>query len=81
MVEQTPIPFFTDDIQITAHTTSTSMKDAIGRPMSVREFAERVEAPVSLGKTPEGDLYLATGRYPNIQWVQGPEFLAAATAA
>lgn len=75
MVEQTPIPFFTDDIQITAHTTSTSMKDAIGRPMSVREFAERVEAPVSLGQTPEGDLYLATGRYPNIQFIQGPESL------
>jgi len=78
MINSTPIPFFTDDIAIVAHTTSSDMSDAIGKPMTIREFGERVNGPVYLGTTDNGELYAAAGRYPNIQFLQGPENIQAA---
>jgi len=78
MINSTPIPFFTDDIEIVAHTTSADLGDAIGKPMTIREFGERVKAPVYLGTTPDGELYAAAGRYPNIQFLHGPENIQAA---
>lgn len=78
MINSTPIPFFTDDIAIVAHTTSNEMSDAIGRPMTIREFAERVNGPVYLGTADNGELYAASGRYPNIQFLHGPEQVPAA---
>ena len=81
MRDITPIPFFTDDIAINPHTTSTDMESHIGGSISVREFSEIVGQPVALGKTPNGELYMACGRYPNISFVEGPESVAGVKAA
>lgn len=81
MKNLTPIPFFTDDIEITPHTTSADLGDAIGKPMTIREFAETAGQPVSLGQTETGELYAATGRYPNITFIEGPETIRGAQAA
>lgn len=81
MKNLTPIAFFTDDIEITPHSASADLGKAIGKPMTIREFAETVGQPVSLGKTDNGELYAAAGRYPNIVFIEGPETIRGLQAA
>ena len=65
----TPIPFFSDEIEINAH--SATYREQLGH-ISVREFADG--SPVSLSQCEEtGDFLIKKGKYPNIIFVEGPE--------
>ncbi len=73
-----PIPFFSDDIQVVPHTTSSDLGAQIGKPISVAEFSKITGKPVSLYETASGEFYLKCGQYPNITFVEGPERVAQA---
>jgi hypothetical protein len=81
MSNYTTIPFFSDDIAIVPHSTSSNVGKLIGTRVTVRKFAEIVGEPVTLGQVDNGELYLASGRYPNISFIEGPELIEKVQAA
>ena len=63
-----PIAFFDENITITSH--SASEAEHVGRPVSVREFANG--EPVGLYLTTSGDLLCKTPGYPG-RFIEGVE--------
>ncbi len=66
----TPILFYTDDIELDVHTAT--QPHHIGH-LSLRQFAEWCDSPVSLYKTSAGDLFAEAGIYPNKTFIEGQE--------
>ena len=65
----TPIAFFSDEIEIDAHSATHGYQ--LGH-ISVREFAD--SQPVKLSQCNEtGDYLIERGKYPNIEFVEGQE--------
>jgi len=65
----TPIMFFSDEIEINAHTAR--FPEHL-RHISIREFADG--QPVKLSQCNEtGDYLVERGRYPNIVFIEGQE--------
>jgi hypothetical protein len=64
------VSFFTDDIKIIAHTATHA--DDIGKPISVREFAQG--QPVSLYTMHNGDLMLIRNDA-HRTFIEGPEMV------
>ena len=65
-----PVKFFDPKITIIPH--SSTNKNLIGKPITLEKFANG--QPIRLNMVVETNDYLCEkGRYPNNQWIEGPE--------
>ena len=76
-MNMTPIPFFTDDLTLVAHSASTGLEDLLDRPVTVAEFTQRTgNNPISVFETEDGELILETHTRYNLNggmvFLQGP---------
>lgn len=72
------IPFFTDDITITAHSTSSELAHLIGKPTTLAEFQAATNAKsLALYELPNGELYAVAKHTPTAGhqpfFIEGPD--------